>query len=64
MKLKKIIVSLEEKIKTEKNVELEKVLEELKKIDENIKDSEARDKAVEEIRRKNDRIEWINIKEV
>lgn len=64
MELKKTIASIEKKIKTEKDVELEKILEELKKVDENLKEEEARNKAVEEIKRKNDHIEWVNIKDV
>ncbi|MBC2850210.1 hypothetical protein H5J22_01920 [Cetobacterium sp. 8H] len=64
MELKKTIASIEKKIKTEKDVELEKILEELKKVDENLKEEEARNQAVEEIKRKNDHIEWVNIKDV
>ncbi|MCX3066901.1 hypothetical protein OQE61_05280 [Cetobacterium somerae] len=64
MKLKQAISTVEEKLKVEKTEELHKLLAELKKIDEDIKEGEARDKAVEEIKRKNDHIEWINIKEI
>ena len=64
MKLKQTISRVEEKLKVEKTEELHKLLAELKKIDEEIKESEARDKAVEEIKRKNDHIEWLNIKDV
>ncbi|MGL4366506.1 MAG: hypothetical protein ACRDCE_00505 [Cetobacterium sp.] len=64
MKLKQAILIVEEKLKVEKTEEFHKLLAELKKIDEDIKEGEARDKAVEEIKRKNDCIEWINIKEV
>lgn len=64
MKLKQAILTVEEKLKVEKTEELHKLLAELKKIDEDIKEGEARDKAVEEIKRKNDHIEWINIKEI
>ncbi|MGL5760973.1 MAG: hypothetical protein ACRCXS_06130 [Cetobacterium sp.] len=64
MKLKQAILIVEEKLKVEKTEELHKLLAELKKIDEDIKEGEARDKAVEEIKRKNDHIEWINIKEI
>lgn len=64
MKLKQTISKVEEKLKVEKTEELHKLLAELKKIDEEIKESEARDKAVEEIKRKNDHIEWLNIKDV
>lgn len=64
MKLKQAISIVEEKLKVEKTEELHKLLAELKKIDEDIKEGEARDKAVEEIKRKNDHIEWINIKEI
>ncbi len=64
MKLKQAISKVEEKLKVEKTEELHKLLAELKKIDEEIKESEARDKAVEEIKRKNDQIEWVNIKDV
>lgn len=64
MKLKQAISKVEEKLKVEKTEELHKLLAELKKIDENIKEGEARDKAVEEIKRKNDHIEWLNIKDV
>lgn len=64
MKLKQAISAVEEKLKVEKTEELHKLLVELKKIDEDIKEGEARDKAVEEIKRKNDHIEWINIKEI
>ena len=64
MKLKQAISTVEEKLKVEKTEELYKLLAELKKIDEDIKEGEARDKAVEEIKRKNDHIEWINIKEI
>lgn len=64
MKLKQTILRVEEKLKVEKTEELHKLLAELKKIDEEIKESEARDKAVEEIKRKNDHIEWLNIKDV
>lgn len=64
MKVKQAIQRVEEKLKNEKTEELHKLLAELKKIDENIKEGEARDKAVEEIKRKNDHIEWLNIKDV
>ncbi|WP_297434849.1 hypothetical protein [uncultured Cetobacterium sp.] len=64
MKLKQTISKVEEKLKVEKTEELHKLLAELKKIDEEIKESEARDKAIEEIKRKNDHIEWLNIKDV
>lgn len=64
MKLKQTILEVEEKLKAEKTEELHKLLVELKKVDEEIKEGEARDKAVEEIKRKNDHIEWINIKEI
>ncbi|MHA4990138.1 hypothetical protein [Cetobacterium somerae] len=64
MKLKQTILEVEEKLKAEKTEELHKLLAELKKVDEEIKEGEARDKAVEEIKRKNDHIEWINIKEI
>ena len=64
MKLKQTISKVDEKLKVEKTEELHKLLAELKKIDEEIKESEARDKAVEEIKRKNDHIEWLNIKDV
>ncbi|MGL5280105.1 MAG: hypothetical protein ACRC8M_13745 [Cetobacterium sp.] len=64
MKLKQVISKVEEKLKVEKTEELHKLLAELKKIDEEIKEGEARDKAIEEIKRKNDHIEWLNIKEV
>ena len=64
MKLKQAISTVEERLKVEKTEELHKLLVELKKIDEDIKEGEARDKAVEEIKRKNDHIEWINIKEI
>ncbi|MGL4509292.1 hypothetical protein [Cetobacterium sp.] len=64
MKLKQAILTVEERIKVEKTEELHKLLAELKKIDEDIKEGEARDKAVEEIKRKNDHIEWVNIKEI
>ncbi|ERT63000.1 MAG: hypothetical protein ACRDAG_05050 [Cetobacterium somerae] len=64
MKLKQAISKVEEKLKVEKTEELHKLLAELKKVDEEIKESEARDKAVEEIKRKNDQIEWVNIKDV
>ena len=64
MKLKQAISTVEERLKVEKTEELHKLLAELKKIDEDIKEGEARDKAVEEIKRKNDHIEWINIKEI
>ena len=64
MKLKQAISTVEEKLKVEKTEELHKLLVELKKIDEDIKEGEARDKAVEEIKRKNDHIEWVNIKEI
>lgn len=64
MKLKQAISKVEEKLKVEKTEELHKLLAELKKIDEEIKEGEARDKAVEEIKRKNDQIEWVNIKDV
>lgn len=64
MKLKQTISKVEEKLKVEKTEEFHKLLAELKKIDEEIKESEARDKAVEEIKRKNDHIEWLNIKDV
>lgn len=64
MKLKQAILTVEERLKVEKTEELHKLLAELKKIDEDIKEGEARDKAVEEIKRKNDHIEWVNIKEI
>lgn len=64
MKLKETILKVEEKLKDEKTEELHKLLGELKKVDEEIKEGEARDKAVEDIKRKNDRIEWLNIKEI
>lgn len=64
MKLKQAISTVEERLKVEKTEELHKLLVELKKIDEDIKEGEARDKAVEEIKRKNDHIEWVNIKEI
>lgn len=64
MKLKQAISTVEERLKVEKTEELHKLLAELKKIDEDIKEGEARDKAVEEIKRKNDHIEWVNIKEI
>ena len=64
MRLKQAISKVEEKLKVEKTEELHKLLAELKKVDEEIKESEARDKAVEEIKRKNDQIEWVNIKDV
>ena len=64
MKLKQAISKVEEKLKVKKTEELHKLLAELKKVDEEIKESEARDKAVEEIKRKNDQIEWVNIKDV
>ncbi|MDX8335173.1 MULTISPECIES: hypothetical protein [Cetobacterium] len=64
MKLKQTILKVEEKLKEEKTEELHKLLMELKKIDEEIKEGEARDKAIEEVKRKNDHIEWLNIKEV
>lgn len=64
MKLKQAISKVEEKLKVEKTEELHKLLAELKKVDEEIKESEARDKAVEEIKRKNDQIEWVNTKDV
>ena len=64
MKLKQAISKVEEKLKVEKTEDLHKLLAELKKVDEEIKESEARDKAVEEIKRKNDQIEWVNIKDV
>lgn len=64
MKLKQAISKVEEKLKVEKTEELHKLLAELKKIDEEIKEGKARDKAVEEIKRKNDQIEWVNIKDV
>ncbi len=64
MKLKQTILKVEERLKVEKTEELQKLLMELKKIDEEVKEGEARDKAVEEIKRKNDHIEWLNIKEI
>ncbi|WP_418963962.1 hypothetical protein [Cetobacterium sp.] len=64
MKLKQTILKVEERLKEEKTEELQKLLMELKKIDEEVKEGEARDKAVEEIKRKNDHIEWLNIKEI
>lgn len=64
MKLKETILKVEEKLKDEKTEELHKLLGELKKVDEEIKEGEARDKAVEDIKRKNDHIEWLNIKEI
>ena len=64
MKLKQAISQVEEKLNENKSEELHKLLMELKKIDEEIKESEARDRAVEEIKRKNDHIEWLNIKEI
>ena len=64
MKLKQAISTVEERLKVEKTEELHKLLAELKKIDEDIKEGEARDKAVEEIKRKNDHIELVNIKEI
>lgn len=64
MKLKQTILKVEERLKEEKTEELQKLLMELKKIDEEVKEGEARDKAVEEIKRKNDNIEWLNIKEI
>ena len=64
MKLKQTIEKVEERLKEEKTEELHKLLMELKKIDEEVKEGEARDKAVEEIKRKNDHIEWLNIKEI
>ncbi|MCQ8213120.1 hypothetical protein NON08_11470 [Cetobacterium somerae] len=64
MKLKQTIQKVEERLKEEKTEELHKLLMELKKIDEEVKEGEARDKAVEEVKRKNDHIEWLNIKEI
>lgn len=64
MKLKETILKVEEKLKDKKTEELHKLLGELKKVDEEIKEGEARDKAVEDIKRKNDHIEWLNIKEI
>ena len=64
MKLKQTIQKVEERLKEEKTEELHKLLMELKKIDEEVKEGKARDKAIEEIKRKNDHIEWLNIKEI
>nr|WP_307775547.1 hypothetical protein [uncultured Cetobacterium sp.] len=64
MKLKQTIKKVEDQLKKEEKEELHKLLSELKKFDEEIKDNEARDRAVEEIKRKNDHIEWLNVKDV
>lgn len=64
MKLKEMISKVEERLKTEKTEELYSLLAELKKVDLDIKESEARDKIVENIKRKNDHIEWLNVKDV
>lgn len=65
MKLKETIERIEEKLKIERNEELDKVLKELKKIDEEVKESEARNRAVDDIKRKNnDILEWYNFKDV
>lgn len=65
MKLKETIERIEEKLKIERNEELDKVLKELKKIDEEVKESEARNRAVDDIKRKNnDVLEWYNFKDV
>lgn len=64
MKLKEMISRVEERLKTEKTEELYSLLAELKKVDLDIKEGEARDKIVENIKRKNDHIEWLNVKDV
>ena len=64
MKLKQTIKKVEDQLKKEEKEELHKLLSELKKFDEETKDNEARDRAVEEIKRKNDHIEWLNVKDV
>ncbi|WP_448821818.1 hypothetical protein [Cetobacterium sp.] len=64
MKLKEMISKVEERLKTEKTEELYSLLAELKKVDLDIKEGEARDKIVENIKRKNDHIEWLNVKDV
>lgn len=62
MELKRLIHELDEKLKKEKNTEIEKVIKELKHIDENIKEIEARNKAVKKIR--DEQYTWLNIKDV
>lgn len=64
MKLKEMISKVEERLKTEKTEELYSLLAELKKVYLDIKEGEARDKIVENIKRKNDHIEWLNVKDV
>lgn len=64
MKLKQMIVEVEEKLKVENSDELHKLLAELKKLDLDVKENKARDEIVANIKRKNDQIQWVNIKDV
>lgn len=64
MKLKQMIAEVEEKLKVENSDELHKLLAELKKLDLDVKENKARDEIVANIKRKNDQIQWVNIKDV
>lgn len=64
MKLKQMIAEVEEKLKVENSDELHKLLAELKKFDLDVKENKARDEIVANIKRKNDQIQWVNIKDV